>query len=147
MMSLSSLFLLLLALPAAASRTEPVFVPGALVRAFDWLAAHTQPGEVALATFSTGSRVPAYTNLRAFVGHGPETLNARAKTAQAEAFFSGALPDAERAALLADQRIRYVIYGPDERRLAPDAQTVPAWAAGLETLYDADGVTVYAVPH
>lgn len=144
--SLSSALLLLLALPAAASRAEPVFVPGALVRAFDWLNAQAEPGAVALATFRTGSRVPAYTNLRAFVGHGPETLYARAKAAQAEAFFSGGLSPAERAALLADGRVRYIIYGPAERSLAPGAQAAPPWAAGLETLYDAAGVTIYAVP-
>ena len=147
LLSLSSALLLLLALAAAASRSEPVFVPGALVRAFDWLSAHTEPGDVALATFRTGSRVPAYTNLRAFVGHGPETLHADAKTAQAEAFFSGGLTAAERAALLAGQHVRYIIYGPAERRLAPDGgQAVPAWAAGLDTLYSADDVTIYGVP-
>lgn len=145
-LSLSSLILLLLALPAAASRVEPVFVPGALVRAFDWLNAHSAPGEVAFSTFRTGSRVPAYTHLRTFVGHGPETLDAIAKTAQAEAFFSGALSAAERDALLAGQRARYIVYGPAERSLAPDAPATPDWSAGLQTLYDADGVTIYAVP-
>jgi len=145
-LSLSSLALLLLALPAAASRAEPVFVPGALVRAFDWLNARAEAGEVVFAAFRTGNRLPAYTHLRAFVGHGPETLDAAAKTAQAEAFFRGELSPAEQAALLAGQRVRYIVYGPSERRLAPDAPAVPAWAAGLAALYDSDGVTIYAVP-
>jgi len=145
-LSLSSLALLLLALPAAASRAEPVFVPGALVRAFDWLNARAEAGEVVFAAFRTGNRLPAYTHLRAFVGHGPETLDAAAKTAQAEAFFRGELSPAEQAALLASQRVRYIVYGPSERRLAPDAPAAPAWAAGLAALYDSDGVTIYAVP-
>ncbi|MGQ9889468.1 MAG: hypothetical protein ACUVSX_13395 [Aggregatilineales bacterium] len=145
-LSLSSLALLLLALLAAASRAEPVFVPGGLVRAFDWLNAHAEPGAVVFAAFRTGNRLPAYTHLRAFVGHGPETLDAVAKTAQAEAFFRGALSPAEQAALLAGQRVGYIVYGPSERRLAPDAPAPPAWAAGLVALYDSDGVAIYAVP-
>jgi hypothetical protein len=40
--------------------------------------------------------------------------------------------------------IRYVLWGPLERVLAPDDS--PRWAASLTEIYNADGYTIYENP-
>jgi hypothetical protein len=121
----------------------PVFRPAAELEMLAWLDAQTEADRVALAAFETGNILPAYTSLRPYVGHGPETLDALGKTAAVQRFFADAMPAAERAALLASVNVRYILYGPLERALHPTAAENPAWAADLPLRYDADGYRVY----
>lgn len=140
--SLSSAFLLFGGFLVALNPRPPLFRPAAEVAALNWLNANAAPDSVALSSFETGNVLPAYTNLRPFVGHGPETLFALDKNAVVERFFSGAMPQEERAALYAAFGIRCILYGQFERALsaAPDA---PGWAADAELAYEADGYQLY----
>lgn len=134
---------------------RPLYRPSAEIAAFNWLNAHSQPGEIALGAVETGNVLPAWTHLRTYMGHGPETINWPFKTARLEYFYADKMTAAERAAFFANPcaltlpcagPIRYVFFGPLERALAPDAGTAnstPAWAAGLTKIYDADGYRIY----
>jgi hypothetical protein len=101
---------------------------------------------IVLSTKETGNYLPVYTDLVAYVGHGPETLNATAKTARAERFFQDELSPAERRDLL--RAVDYVFFGWREHELAP--RDTPDWAEGLrlvEGFSTDDPVVIYEVPH
>ncbi len=148
---LTSIFLLLGGFLAAATPARPLFRPAAEIAAFNWLNAHSQPGEIALSAVETGNVLPAWTHLRTYMGHGPETINWPFKTARLEYFYSDRMSAAERTDFFATPcalafpcagPIRYVLFGPLERALAPDDS--PAWAAGMTKIYDAAGYQIYA---
>lgn len=140
----ASLILLMGGYVTALAGPPSVVYPAAQVMAFDWLNAHASPGEVVLGAFETGNRIPAYTHLRVYVGHGPETLYAVAKTAETVRFYNGEMTAPERRALYDAMNIRYVFYGETERALAGDA--VADWQADLNRIYDAAGYEIYEVP-
>ncbi len=148
---LTSLFLLLGGFLAAGTPARPLFRPAAEIAAFNWLDQHSQPGEIVLSAVETGNVIPAWTHLRVYMGHGPETLNWQFKTTRLEYFYADSMSAAERADFFAHPcgitftcagSIRYVLWGPLERALAPDDD--PAWAASLTPIYDADGYVIYS---
>ena len=107
-------------------------------------------GEIALSAVETGNVLPAWTHLRTFMGHGPETINWPFKTTRLEYFYSDGMSGSERDAFFANScaltftcagSIRYVMFGPLERALAPNDS--PAWATGLTKIYDTAGYTIY----
>jgi len=98
-------------------RQEPIFHPPDQLAAFEWLAQHAEPGQVALSSFETGNALPAYTPLIAYIGHGPESVFLAQKKPRVAAFYQSATADAARLSLLADGRIAFVIFGPHERAL------------------------------
>jgi hypothetical protein len=153
---LTSALLLLGGLLAALNPARPLFRPAAEIAAFNWLNQHSQPGEIVLSAVETGNVLPAWTHLRTYMGHGPETINWQFKTNRLEYFYSDAMTETERTEFFANPcaltfpcagSIRYVMWGPLERTLAPDdaSNDVPAWAEGLAVSYDQDGYRIYAV--
>ena len=82
------------------------------VTAFAWLNQHAASDDVVLAAVPTGNALPAYTNLRPFMGHGPEALDWPAKTRQVDRYFSGDIPDHARAPPSARFTIRSRFAGP-----------------------------------
>ncbi len=150
---LTSVVLLLGGFLAAASPARPLFRPAAEVDAFNWLNQHSQPGEIVLSAVETGNVIPAWTHLRTYMGHGPETLNWPFKTARLTYFYSDGMSLSERDAFFSQPcaltfacagAIRYVMFGPLERALAPS--DTPNWATGLTKVYDANGYRIYATP-
>jgi hypothetical protein len=113
------------ALGAASRAAEPIFLPAGQAAAFEWLAGEAEPGQVVLAAYETGNALPAYAPLAAYIGHGPETIRLEEKRPRVASFYAADTPDGERLSLLADGRIRYVLFGPHERALgAFDPATV-----------------------
>jgi len=141
-----TLFLLLGGFLTALGSQPPTFHPTAEITALNWLNENAVPGEVVLGAFETGNIVPAYTNLRVYVGHGPETLYAVPKTRETERFFSGAMAADERTALYNDMRIRYVFYGQAEREIAGESAESPEWANNLKLIYSESGYNIYERP-
>ena len=150
---LTSAFLLLGGFLAAANPARPLFRPAAEIDALNWLNENSAPDDIVLSAVETGNVIPAWTHLRTFMGHGPETINWQFKTARLEYFYSGGMSGAERASLYASPcaltfacagTIRYVMDGPLEQALAPGGD--PAWASGLTQVYDANGYRIYAMP-
>lgn len=148
---LTSVMLLLGGFLAAATPARPLFRPTAEVDAFNWLNQHSRPGEIVLSAVETGNVIPAWTHLRTYMGHGPETLNWPFKTARLEHFYRDEMTLSERDAFFSQPcaltfacagSIRYVMFGPLERALAPNDS--PKWTAGLTKIYDANGYRIYA---
>jgi hypothetical protein len=103
--------------------------------AMQWLLTNA-PDEVVLAAPRTGMLLPGWAGVRVFAGHPFETIDAKAKQAQAEACFRGELSPAEWQALREQYRIRYVFVGPAERALGNGLST-------LEPIFRQGDVTIY----
>jgi hypothetical protein len=112
--------------------------------ALDWLNAHAPTDAVVLCTEQTGNYLPARTNLRGYIGHGPETLDALHKKPLVDQFFNGQLP-LSAFANPAQDPIRYVIYGPSEATKR-DPAAIGRWSAGLQKVYEGGTYAIYAVP-
>lgn len=141
-LSLSNVLLVIGSLGFVQQRPEPVYRPAAEVAALIWLGAHSQPDETVLSSPEVGNVIPAWTDLRVFVGHGPETLHHAAKREMVRRFFDPATDDAWRQQMLREYNIEYLFYGPQERALgdwSPDA------ASFLYPIYRRAGYTVYRV--
>lgn len=130
-------------LASALSPARPIFRPQAEVSAMQALDALARRDAVVLSTHETGNLLPVYTDLIAYVGHGPETIHADEKEARVAAFLRGELDPASRAALLAE--IDYVLTGPLERA----GMRGDSWRTGLREIASsgtgADRFVVYEV--
>lgn len=150
---LTSALLLLGGVLAALNPAHPLFRPAAEIAALDWLNQHAPPEAIVLSAPESGNVIPAWTHLRTYMGHGPETIDWQAKTRQLEAFYADTLTAQERADFFANPcatnfacsgSIHYVFWGPLERAFAPDDS--PNWVTGLRLVYDENGYSIYEVP-
>lgn len=117
----------------------PAFHPRAETNAMDWLAKYAEADSVVMGAFDTGNYLPARTNLRPFLGHGPETLDSDDKSELVEKFYRGELSPAEIQQLFSDFNIQYVMFGPLERKIKGD------WNSDLALIYDQDNYQIYEV--
>jgi len=128
------------------SPDRPLFQPSAELRAMDALNRVAPRDAVVLSLKETGNVLPAWTDLKAYVGHGPETVNAEQKEKIARQFFAGTLDAATARDLLAV--VDYVFAGPLEAAEAGCA--LPAWLDALPLalpLEQTAPVRIYEVPH
>lgn len=137
--SLSNLMILSGAFLTLRQTAPPLFQPGKLVEAADWLGQHLAADEVVLAAYETGNYLPTRMAGRVFVGHGPETVNADQKRAMVEQFFSAGQDDFRRQ-LWRDYGITYLFYGPAEQALGDFS---PAGAPYLAEVYNNGLVSIY----
>jgi hypothetical protein len=125
-----------------ASPASPLFIPKAEADAFQFMNGITAKPDVVLATFRISNELPAWTQVRTIVGHGPESINAASLTPRIDSFFSQAGKDADRLALIAEFDVKYVIIGSDEQSLQSwDANS----AAFASLIYQNSGYKIYQV--
>jgi hypothetical protein len=143
---------------AAADRV--VFQPASLPSAGQWLAEQTGPDGVVLAHTLSGNFLAGVTPGRAYVGHWVATLDFVRKQREMAWFYQSPFDDQHRQ-FLADRHISFVVYGPHERAIGAVPPTDEARAGGpaeahigpcpatvcLDSVYDHDGVQVFAVRH
>jgi hypothetical protein len=125
---------------------RPLFQPSAELRAMDALNRIAPRDAVVLSLKETGNILPAWTDLKAYVGHGPETVDAEEKEEIARQFFAGTLDAAAARDLLAV--VDYVFVGPLEAAQGGDALPAPldALPLALPPAQTAP-VRIYEVPH
>ncbi len=96
---------------AGAGGIDQLYHPDGLLAALYWLDSHAEAGAVVLAsTRRVGNLLPAFADVRAYIGHGVETLNALAKEDAVSALYAGRLSEQERSALLAS--VDYWLFTP-----------------------------------
>ncbi len=119
-------------------RPAEFFYPASLDAAFAWLDDRAAPNDFVLSSAPSGLLAAQETGLRVYLGHPMETLHYPAKLEQVKSFYGG------QAGLdwLRDSNVQWVLAGPYERRLSQN-DFLPF--DGLETAYQADGVTIYRV--
>lgn len=141
-LSLPACFLILVGgVTTATSLAAPAFLPTDETDALGWLAQHTDPNAVVLASIPIANAVPAWAPVRVVVGHGPESAFFHKRAAQVDAFFGGSESSAERMATLSELGVDFVIVGPDE--LAGSAWM--ATETGLRRTYTEGAFSVWRV--
>lgn len=140
LMAVSPLLVLFLpVLPVASyqlDRTPGAFLERDYALVFRWLALRTDMDDVVLASPTVSVWVPGWAGTRVVYGHPYETLNADEKRAQVEAWYAN--DGADCAALLDTYHVRYVVVGPEERKLGPVAcadTLQPIAALGQVSIY------------
>jgi hypothetical protein len=116
------------------------YQPTEVVAAGDWLAEHTTPDDLLLASHVTAGYLVGEAPMRVFVGHWVATLNYRDKDNGTLWFYAGPLDD-DRRVFLAEHGIDYVVYGPHERVFGGG----PGDGEGLEPVFSSSGLDIYKV--
>jgi hypothetical protein len=114
---------------------EKFFYPASLEQAADWLRENAHYNDFVLASEETSQILAQKAGVRVYFGHEMETLNYNAKLMNVQAFFKGESPE------LARKPIKWVVYGPMERKLNPNFAT----PHNLELVYDIQGLQIYQV--
>jgi hypothetical protein len=117
------------------SRPRDYFYPRGLDLAFKWIAGNTHPADFVLTAVRTGQLVAQISGRKVFLGHEMETLSYGTKLAEVEAFYRGELPPAQ----FLQCPIRWVVYGPYERTIAPDFSPGPQ----LELVFQAQRIQIF----
>ncbi len=121
---------------------EPLFQPGAKITAYEYLADHVPPFSNVLSSYTNGNSLPAWAPLRVVIGHGPESVNLVSLEPQVKAFFSSSAINSQRIALLKNQRVQFVLVGPDD--IPPSGADLEKLVP-LQTIYSQDRYTIYQV--
>jgi len=87
------------------------------IEAMRWLETETDRTDLVLAGYEIGNYLPRVSGNPVFIGYYQLTRENAAKRAVVNRVFSGETAAEERASLLAKHGIRYLFYGPRERRL------------------------------
>lgn len=118
----------------------PLFRPADEIKAFEFLRQQVDPNDVVLAEFDTSNALPAWAPVRVITGHGPESVNLSEIAPRVNSFYQFE-ETSEDLKLLNEFGIRYVYYGPIERKNRLGEPNIP----GLELIYSDKGYNIYRV--
>ena len=138
----SNLYILASLTATVVQHPYPFFHERAENEAIEWLGKETTPTDTVLASYGTGSYIPARIDHRVFVGYWAETAQCEDKVSMVDRFFQQETPDTWRAQLLREYDIAYVFYGPREVLLG---DFIPSDCNYLLPVFTNDLVTVYRV--
>lgn len=127
---------------AAFKPAMPMFRPAEEVRAFEALRQFAEPGDVVVASFDTSNALPAWAPLRVVIGHGPESVNLKNNQTVIESMYTGRLPAEERESFIREQGVRFLWWGPLEKKLG---EWNPQEDPNLHPVYAEDGYTIFRV--
>ena len=118
-------------------RTYPddFYYSASLDDAAKWFRENAHYNDFILASEETSQVLAQKAGMRAYAGHEMETLEYKTKLLKVEAFFRGDLAE------LASGPIKWVVYGPFERKLSPSFP-IPG---NLELVYDIEDLQIYQV--
>jgi hypothetical protein len=133
--SVSSLQIGLSQIAYLQTHPEDLYYPVGLDSAIHWFRENAQYNDFVLASEQTSQILAQRAGLRAYMGHEMETLDYRNKQAQVQAFFQGELP------ALAKPPIKWVVYGPLERKLSSQFQP----PGNFELAYNTPDLQIYRV--
>lgn len=127
-------------IPRNLARFPDHYIPQPEAAAADWLARHAAPDEVVLCTLPTGNRLCRFVSARFVAGHVNVTPKVREISARIAQFFQKEMTPPETEAFLEELRVRWIIEGPEERRLG---SLDPRGHQGLHEQFRNESVTIY----
>jgi hypothetical protein len=142
LMTPTSVFLLVSSTVWIIGRPSPSFRDAAEILALDWLAKHSQVGDIVLTTYESGSYLPARASVGVLVGHDLEVRDAEKKRHLIERFFDATEDNAWRQRFLAQYGVDYILWGPAERGLG---SFDPSDASCLRQAYGGEAYAVFEV--
>jgi hypothetical protein len=116
--------------------SSDAYLDGREWAALMWLRDQADPEGVVLCSSHLGLFVPAWAGQPVIYGHPFETIDAEKRQALVDAFWSGEMDAAERAAFLEANRVRYVLVEPEVTDWQPE---------GEKLVFETGGVSVYDV--
>lgn len=126
----------------AASQGEPGFASSRDDRAiYDWIDVNLPSSVVVLAAPTSGSQLPAYTDVRVLYGHPFETPNADEQQKLVERLLRWSGDPEAGLELLRSAGVEYVVYGSEERHMG-----APTWLGLVDMAYRAEAAELYKVP-
>jgi hypothetical protein len=142
-MALSQVFLLAISVSQGLNPDNRAsFLTADEQRAAQYLHDHAVPDEVVLAGFADGTRLPALTAVRSFLGHWALTPYVQRRLEDVRLFYNENVSDSARISLLRNFGIDYVYYGSEERELGGFA---PGRTDYLIPVYTSTTVQLYKV--
>ena len=142
LMFATSLVLLVGSTMAVAAGQPPIFHLPEQVDMAAWLTRNAPEGALVLSDYPTGNFLPGWAPVRAYYGHGPETIDFLTKQRNVRQFYAVGTDGAWRQRFLADHDVRYVVHGPAERALGGFD---PEGVIYLELVFERDGWALYQV--
>lgn len=124
------------------ARHAPIFHTAPEVGAAAWLSDHAPEGALLLSDYDSGNFLPGWAPVRAYYGHGSETIDLAAKRENVRRFYEAGTDDIWRRSFLATNEIRYVLHGPAESALGDFR---PVESSYLERVFEEDDWAIYQV--
>jgi hypothetical protein len=122
----------------------PYYLHQSDYRSFLWLEANSDPDDVVLSSFAIGHYIPGFSGNKAFLSNAVMTMDFFTKYELVERFYSDEMKDEERFEFMHNYNIRYVFYGPSERRMGsyePDDSNF------YRLVFEYENTKVYEVLH
>ena len=146
-------FILIIAIPstvilfvgglfAAFNPTTPIFRDSEEVRAFEFLANQSKPGEVVLSSFDTGNVIPAWAPVRVVIGHGPESVGLSELQQSVHKVFQEETDADARRSFLKEHEVRYLFYGPSEREIG---HWEPGGSEHMRLIYQSEHYKIFTI--
>jgi len=121
----------------------PLYLTDDEFAAMRWLREHTRPGDAVLSTSAMGAYLPGVAGSTVFVGHSAETMHFQSKLRAVGLFFTAMAPDAVRLEIVRRHHLRYLFFGPLERRLALLGGFDPSMSPWMERVCERGEVTIF----
>lgn len=119
----------------------PYYTHNLDLEAIQWLGTNAEKGDIILSGGATGGRIAGMVSKRVYWGGNDMTIRYQEKMRLVEEFFS-TMNDAERRDILAQNSIRFVYYGEEERSLG---DFDPESANYLKKVFENSRVKIYEV--
>jgi hypothetical protein len=140
-LSLSNVMMALLYLSLTLTgRNAAYYAPASETAAVRWLAAHTGPGDVVMASAGSGNLIVSAARCRVVSGQNFETFNWASVQRDVLAYYAPRTPDMARRSILRRYGVTFVLAGPYERALG---RFIPA--KGYRPVYAYGPVRIFAV--
>ena len=97
---------------------------------------------IIFSTLRMGNIIPAYAPVISYYGHMNQTYHYFQKTKKVQQFFSRGISKKEALKFLNNNKINYIIFGPEEKRYGQFKLT---YLPSLTTVYQNDSFTIYQV--
>jgi hypothetical protein len=127
---------------SAGAEASHFFLSNGQWAAMKYLEGQVKSTDVVFASLDIGQFVPVLTGARTFLGHWAQTLNFFDKRDMVKQFFNPDTTDAERADILKQYNVGYVLYTPMEARLGAYD---PTSASYLTKVFEEGDTKVYKV--
>jgi hypothetical protein len=124
------------------SGKQPIFRPRGELEGISWLASNSAPEDTVLAASDTSMYIPAAIGHRVFWGHWCETINVEEKRRDFARFLDVETSDDWRWHFLQQYGIRYLFYGPQERKWG---EFDPSLASYFRKRFETGEFAIYAV--
>lgn len=125
-----------------AGTNRAYYAPAGELAAVHWLAAHTEPRDVVMASAGSGNLVVAAARAHVVVGQNFETFHWAQAQSDVLRFYAASTPPAARATILRRHGVTLLLDGPYERALG---HFTPARDPAYRLLFSSGAVQVYAV--